>query len=857
MTSKISRTFPWILGTLLIALLVPLPICASETVLYSEDFEASNGGYTESTDNVARWAWATPSGAGASSCNTGLKCWGTDPIGGVLPIGSWGYIVSPAINIPAVVPGQVVRLRYHAFADFGVPYSRGQVLVSNNMVDWTELSTLLEDMSSVHYSGGWHRYELDITALASPVAPTTLYVMFLAAEADGVSAAGLYVDDIAVTLYDSAPGISRKVILEAKEEHGETPNGPLTLKLEEEQGPDSNPRVAKSSVLPVKEGKVQRGGTFYVYTWDEQVGSWINRDGGSFASAGETRTFDLTPFLMPDYYDGTSYEVLIWQNYAASSAGVNYAGLQVAGSNAGMTGAYDISDPYYAYDIKSYVEASDTTWYEYEYVSGGFRNRWIDIFWTATYTNTPPMVDSVWLEGNDIHWIYSDYEGNPQVMAEVEVWTGPNGTGRVLWDPPEFSGPGTAVPYGGPTLAAGVVYYVRVKTFDGNSWGAWTECPHLYTTYYCKGDVNGDGIWDELDYHLIGIPGVYLPVGQDDPLYVFTGQYSYTPSIQRILWYDNLYDKDPLTGEYLEYPMTPWVMPGYGFWFITVPDRTITAGGTAVPEDCEYYLTVYPGWNMLAHPFLSSTPWSQVLVFDGEIYYPLDDPGNVWVQQVAYGYDMGYFPVETGAYAPLITGSQSNLEPWNGYWVYNYSNMEVALAIFPTGALPPEEPAYAPPAKRLVKARPKDEPRPKGISFSLSEARRKYADRTLLLGLDPRASAGPDFLDALAPPPVSANVPRIYVDHRKWETRKGKYARDFRPTGKFPARFPLVMEVPARQEATTYVLRWEGIEGLSAKRKVMLKDPAVGRRVDMRTKNAYRVTVPAGETRHKLVVTIR
>jgi len=74
---------------------------AAETVIYSEGFEADNGGYVVSGN--AEWEWGTPSGTvGPGAAHAGMKCWGTD-LDGTLNRPSEGSIVSPAIMLPPVL----------------------------------------------------------------------------------------------------------------------------------------------------------------------------------------------------------------------------------------------------------------------------------------------------------------------------------------------------------------------------------------------------------------------------------------------------------------------------------------------------------------------------------------------------------------------------------------------------------------------------------------------------------------------------------------------------------------------------------------------------------------------------------
>ena len=58
---------------------------------------------------------------------------------------------------------------------------------------------------------------------------------------------------------------------------------------------------------------------------------------------------------------------------------------------------------------------------------------------------------------------------------EVEVWTGPGGSGINEWSPDLVSSQFTSVIYAGNLLVSRKTYYVRVRAFDGVNWGGWSE----------------------------------------------------------------------------------------------------------------------------------------------------------------------------------------------------------------------------------------------------------------------------------------------------------------------------------------------------------------------------------------------
>jgi len=111
---------------------------------------------------------------------------------------------------------------------------------------------------------------------------------------------------------------------------------------------------------------------------------------------------------------------------------------------------------------------------------------------TDSRVNTPPSSSTLavngYLDGTPgilhivtppadpiLSWTTTDADGDPQGAYEVEVWTGPSGTGTNTWDTGVVPGPTTSVPYAGTPVADGATYYLRTLVSDGFEWGGWTE----------------------------------------------------------------------------------------------------------------------------------------------------------------------------------------------------------------------------------------------------------------------------------------------------------------------------------------------------------------------------------------------
>jgi hypothetical protein len=225
----------------------------------------------------------------------------------------------------------------------------------------------------------------------------------------------------------------------------------------------------------VTKGYYVPDGTFFLYTWDGT--SWVERDGwsepaGSSYGVDYTHSFDVSQFL-PD--PNGLFRVRLWQDYRYESAAIDYVNISRGAVAGVMTGAYDLKK---STDVTSLLNASDNN--RDSWGSDGVRNRWVEINFTLSGTNYPPTTNPVTVTTASgtpiISWRYTDAESDPQVSYQVDMWTGPGGSGTNVWNPSTQTGTATSVTYSGSNqLNANQTYYVRVKAFDGTSWGQWFE----------------------------------------------------------------------------------------------------------------------------------------------------------------------------------------------------------------------------------------------------------------------------------------------------------------------------------------------------------------------------------------------
>lgn len=237
---------------------------------------------------------------------------------------------------------------------------------------------------------------------------------------------------------------------------------------------DAAQTLASRDFIFVSEGYyIPKSDTFFIYTYDGS--NWVLRDGSSFSGSDSTKTFDLSGYL-PDPQG--EYKIRVWQDYKYESAGIDYAGLSV-GQTAGILATS--TDLRTGADILSLVRNSDNTRLTY----GGEiqRNRWTEYNFTGLGTNTPPSVTTS-VTGNQISWTYTDTDGNTpdEVQVQVQVWTGPRGTGDNKWNANLTIDPSEPIDYNGDPLTLDDTYYARLKAFDGAAWGGWNESSFVAST---------------------------------------------------------------------------------------------------------------------------------------------------------------------------------------------------------------------------------------------------------------------------------------------------------------------------------------------------------------------------------------
>jgi len=185
----------------------------------------------------------------------------------------------------------------------------------------------------------------------------------------------------------------------------------------------------------------------------------------------ETKLFDLSSYL-PD--PSGEFKVRIWQDYRYESAWIDYVGMKVDTVTGTLASATDLR-----YDSNISTEVGTAGDGQNVYFGSGERNRWTEFKWSGFPVHVPPSIPTGELNslGGNIRWGYFSPTQDAQAAFDVQVWTGAGATGNIMWSPPTFSGASRVVRYNGAVLAPGIIYYLRVRLFDGKAWGPWAETP--------------------------------------------------------------------------------------------------------------------------------------------------------------------------------------------------------------------------------------------------------------------------------------------------------------------------------------------------------------------------------------------
>ncbi|MFC1538249.1 T9SS type A sorting domain-containing protein [Candidatus Latescibacterota bacterium] len=235
-----------------------------------------------------------------------------------------------------------------------------------------------------------------------------------------------------------------------------------------------------------------------------------------------------------------------------------------------------------------------------------------------------------------------------------------------------------------------------------------------------------------------------------------------------------------------EYPDIEGFSPGKAFWFITKNDfRLNTTGGMTVTTSSPFNITLRQGWNDIANPWMFDISWDTIENPSGATLSPLYTYEGNWSDPLS---------------PPLI------MEPWKGYAVYSYSNVNTVIKLHPETAQDLEKP---------------------GVDYvnsewmlSIKAAAGEASDISTHLGVRSDAETEWDRYDHVEPPGIGEYV-SVSFPHSDWEENPYNYTVDFRPPGNtlvwdFDVKSNIVGEM--------VVVQFAGVEKLPEEFHVILYD---------------------------------
>jgi len=183
----------------------PPPSCAVgqvATTVYSNDFEANNGGFT-SSGTLNEWEYGLPTLAPINSCNSGSNCWKTD-LDGVYEFSSNQTLLSPNINLAGLSAPVVIRwaqkyqLESAQFDPYNVTAQQVGGATPTRLFEWlgaTMTNIVGNPAVTINESAGWGLF----SARADNLAGFNSELVFnLVGDVSG-SFAGVGIDDVSVT----------------------------------------------------------------------------------------------------------------------------------------------------------------------------------------------------------------------------------------------------------------------------------------------------------------------------------------------------------------------------------------------------------------------------------------------------------------------------------------------------------------------------------------------------------------------------------------------------------------------------------------------------------------------------------
>ncbi len=350
-----------------------------------------------------------------------------------------------------------------------------------------------------------------------------------------------------------------------------------------------------------------------------------------------------------------------------------------------------------------------------------------------------------------------------------------------------------------PTDAETMPYNISVRISGANNQGLVKSAPQ-------------PGGGSESSYRMISVP---LNLQSGNPLSVLQDDLGdYDPNVWRLFQYN------PATDQYTEYPSVGSFTPGKALWLIVrEANRIIDSGvGVTAPTNQPFTINLARGWNDIAVPFPFAVEARDTLLLQGSV----DDIVGPYTFQGDW----------------LLPNQVTIFSPWEGYSFY--SDNPATIAILPIASTVPAQ-TLAKPAFdadwHLV------------ISASSGELR----DGSNYLGVSSQALPERDALDYLEPPYL-ANRVSVTFPHHDWSGVRGEFTTDFRP--RFEDGQVWSFEVKSTVGGLPITLRFENLESLPPQFQAVLLDKQTLKMIELRQNVEYLFTLEKGESKRAFELVI-
>lgn len=270
---------------------------------------------------------------------------------------------------------------------------------------------------------------------------------------------------------------------------------------------------------------------------------------------------------------------------------------------------------------------------------------------------------------------------------------------------------------------------------------------------------------------------------------------------------------NPADSTYSEFPATPGFAPGLGYWLIMRDPEAVGAAGASTNSVETANITIQPGWNQIADPFLFRVDLAAI---DFSI------APNVDQRLVAF---------EGGGYV-----DKNVLEPWRGYWMFNGGGSDETIGV------PGDESGASPRATPETVAE---------LEFGIEASVRQGAawDRGNVAGVSAAASEAVDAFDRREPPALPGFASAYF--QREDHGAEHALTADFVSLNGEGARWTLVVDAPGEVPAR---LAFEGLDTVPEELTVALwPADGAGREIDLR-REERELVVPPGRAVYHLAV---